>query len=262
MLRKISKKLLVLVILFFSLMLVSGNTTPSTTYWTPAVMDIQPFGIFHIGIDNYFDTTRPSDSVGVSAFPTDVQVEVGIIPFDKVQMEVGIDALYAQQYPYYFNAKLGTPEDSFFKGQPGIDVGIFNVGTHAKVTPDSGRTDQDIMDVIVGKTLPFGLGRIHLALYQGNKEVLVASDGSVQNKGGMIAYDHSFCPVKDKDNNDYYKIEFAADWASGKNAIGGGGAGIYYFFTKDISLLVGPVWYNDIQINGSWKITTQLDINI
>ncbi len=26
--------------------------TPSTTYWTPMVMDIQPYKIVHLGIDN------------------------------------------------------------------------------------------------------------------------------------------------------------------------------------------------------------------
>ena len=146
-------------------------------------MDIQPFGIFHVGIDNYYDTTRPSNSVGVPALPTDLTVfEVGVLPFSQLQMEIGLDALYAAQYPYYFNAKLGTPEDSFFKGQPGIDIGVFNVGTHGKGTPNVDRTDYDVMDVIVGKTLPFNLGRIHLALYKGNPAALLASDGSVQNK--------------------------------------------------------------------------------
>jgi len=53
----------------------------------------------------------------------------------------------------------------------------------------------------------------------------------------------------------------AADYASGKNYIGGGGFGMYHYFTKDISLLTGPVWFNDHAINGQWKWTVQLDIN-
>ena len=40
-----------------------------------------------------------------------------------------------------------------------------------------------------------------------------------------------------------------------------GGFGIYHFFNKDISLLSGPVWFNDHVINGGWKWTVQLDIN-
>ena len=68
--------------------------------------------------------------------------------------------------------------------------------------------------------------------------------------------------VKDKDGNEFNRIVFAADYASGKNAIGGGGFGFYYFFTKDISLLTGPVWFNDTDVNGRWKWTVQLDINV
>ena len=45
------------------------------------------------------------------------------------------------------------------------------------------------------------------------------------------------------------------------NAIGGGGLRAYYFFTKDISLLNGPVWFNDHAFNGQWKWTTQVHIN-
>ena len=37
-----------------------ASATPSTTYWTPATMDIQPFGILHIGVDNYFTVFRES----------------------------------------------------------------------------------------------------------------------------------------------------------------------------------------------------------
>ena len=54
--------------------------------------------------------------------------------------------------------------------------------------------------------------------------------------------------------DDYFTV-------GGDNAIGGGGAGVYYFFTPDISLLTGPVWFNDPGINGRMKWTTQLDIN-
>ena len=36
---------------------------------------------------------------------------------------------------------------------------------------------------------------------------------------------------------------------------------MYYYFTKDIFLLTGPMWFNDAGYNGSWKWTVQLDIN-
>jgi hypothetical protein len=37
--------------------------------------------------------------------------------------------------------------------------------------------------------------------------------------------------------------------------------GLYTFFNNDISLLVGPVWFNDRGINGRMKWTAQLDAN-
>ena len=224
-----------------------AGATPSTTYWTPAVSDVQPFNVWHFGIDNYFTVDKTAASGQEGSFPTDGGVTVGVLPWDKIQMELGIDALYPSDDPYYFNAKIGTPEDSLFKYSPAVNVGIFNIGTK------KGVTDYDIVDVIVGRTLPWNLGRVYAGGYAGNRKVLVDSDGKADNTGWMIAWNSPM--IREK-------WEFAADYASGDNLIGGGGAGVYYFFTKDISLLVGPVWFNDQGINGSWKMTAQLDVNL
>lgn len=80
-----------------------------------------------------------------------------------------------------------------------------------------------------------------------------------------VAFDRGFMPVKDKAGNEYNKLVFAADYASGKNALGGGGAGLYYYFTKDISLLTGPVWFNEKVINGNitaWRIKEVAEVNV
>ncbi|HEY5505591.1 MAG TPA: hypothetical protein VIK28_10580, partial [Sedimentisphaerales bacterium] len=70
------------------------------------------------------------------------------------------------------------------------------------------------------------------------------------------------CPVNDdKGKFQFNRFVLAGDWATGKNALGGGGAGIYTYFTQDISLLVGPVWFNDKTLNGDMLWTIQLDIN-
>jgi hypothetical protein len=58
------------------------------------------------------------------------------------------------------------------------------------------------------------------------------------------------------------RVVLAADYESGYNAVGADGGGVYYHFTPDISLLVGPTVFQDTQINGKWKISTQLDINL
>lgn len=228
--------------------------TPSSTYWTPMVMDIQAYKVVHFGEDNYFTVDKKASSGEQGAFPTDVGLTVGVLPFEKIQMEIGIDALYPADNPYYFNAKIGAPEGALFSGAPALQIGIFNVGTKKDVT------NQDIVYGVIGKTIPV-LGRITAGPYVGNSKVLVNAKGEKENTGYMVAVDHGFMTVKDAAGAEYSKWVFAADYASGKNALGGGGAGMYYYFTKDISLLTGPVWFNEKAINGAWKWTTQLDIN-
>ena len=188
-------------------------------------------------------------------FPTDAGLTVGILPHDKLQAEIGIDYLEASDYPVFFNAKIGTPQDALFKGAPAIEFGLFNAGTKKDVT------NQDILQVIVGKSIP-AVGRISAGPYIGNSKVLHSGDGRKQNKGFMIAFDHAFLSEKDTEGGKYSKLVFAADYASGDNALGAGGFGLYYYFTKDISLLAGPVFFNDEQVNGKWKWSIQLDINL
>jgi hypothetical protein len=90
------------------------------------------------------------------------------------------------------------------------------------------------------------------AYYVGNEEVLKSSSGETESSGYMFAFDHQIVPGK---------WVLAGDYASGMNAIGGGGVGVYYYFTPNISILCGPVWFNDTSINGDTKLSVQLDIN-
>jgi hypothetical protein len=257
--RKTMKTRLAAVTVFTTLVLFTGvaHATPSSTFWTPMTTDIQPYGVLHIGVDNYF-TVLGKDGGSVRSFSPDIGPEIGVLPFDKIQMEVGLDYMGGADYPWFFNAKIGSSEDAWFKGSPALQLGIFNVGT--KGTGPS-RTDYDVGYLVIGKSID-PIGSISVGPYIGNHSALVSSDGAHKNDGFMVAFDHGFIPVKDKDGKvDYNKLVFAADYASGKNAIGGGGFGLYYFFTKDISLLTGPVWFNDQGINGKWKWSVQLDIN-
>jgi len=250
----------ILAVILLAVVVFNGvaNATPSTTFWTPMVMDIQPYGVFHLGVDNYFRVFTKASPSG--SLPTDLTIpEIGVLPFDKVQMEVGIDYMANTDYPWLFNGKIGSLEDSYFKGQPAIEIAVFDVGTKSS---GPSRTDWDVAYMVIGKTID-PIGRFSIGPYIGNHAALISSNGEHNNTGVMVAFDHGFFPVMDKDGNvDYNKVVFAADYASGKNVIGGGGFGVYYYFTKDISLLTGPVWFNDTGINGQWKWTVQLDINL
>ena len=231
----------------------AANATPSTTYWTPMTMDIQPYKVLHIGVDDYFTVFKKA-SAGGGSFPTDAGLTIGVLPFERFQMEVGADLLGASDDPLYFNAKAGTPENALCAGAPALQAGVFNAGTKRHVT------DQNVLYGVVAKTIPL-LGRLSAGPYAGNRKTLVDKDGDPADRGFMAAFDRGFIPGKDGAGNEYKRLVVAADYASGRNAIGGGGFGIYYFLTKDISLLTGPVWFNEKAINGEWKWTIQLDIN-
>ncbi len=232
-----------------------AHATPSTTYWTPMTPDIQSFGVLHIGVDNYFTVLRNSDN-GAGSLPTDAGLTMGVLPFETLRMEVGADWQEPSDAPFSFNAKIGVLEDSLFKWSPALQVGIFNVGTVNNVN------NQNIGYAVIGKTVPWVGGRLSIGPYVGNGNSLVDGDGDADNTGFMVAYDHGFMPIKDKEGNEFNRLVVAADYASGNNALGGGGCGMYYYFMKDISLLTGPVWYNEEAINGKWKWTIQLDINL
>ena len=229
-----------------------AGATPSTTYWTPTTIDFQSYGVLHIGVDNYFTVGKTGSDA--SAFPTDAGLTLGVLPGSKVQMEIGIDVMGHTDNPLMFNAKIGTPEGTLFKGSPTLQAGIFGVGTKKDVT------NQNVVYGVVGKSIA-KFGRLSAGPYIGNANVLRDSLGNKANSGVMVAFDHSFATTKDKEGNEFSRVVFAADWASGKNAIGAGGFGLYYYFKSNISLLAGPVFFNDTGINGKYKWTIQLDIN-
>ncbi len=135
--------------------------------------DIQPFGVLHIGVDNYF-TINKNTRAGGGSFPTDVGLTMGVLPFEKLQMEVGIDYLQPENWvpdqyhvsPYSFNAKIGSPEGVLFKESPALYVGYF-AGGFAHHNVPSNLTALDTFYGTIGKTIPY-IGRISVGPYIGN----------------------------------------------------------------------------------------------
>jgi len=224
-----------------------AQATPSSTVWTPMTLDIQPHGLLHIGVDNYFTVERTLADGG-GAFPTDAGLTIGVLPFDRFQLEVGVDYFAPADHPWFFNAKAGAPEGTLFPHAPAVEAGIFNVGT------EKGVTDQNIFYGVLGITVP-GVARVSAGPYVGNGAVL-----RDEKSGFMIAADRGFAPRQDA-AGEYNAFALAGDYASGENALGGGGVALYYYFHRDISLETGPVWFHEEAINGKWKWTIQLDIN-
>jgi hypothetical protein len=224
-------------------------STPSTEFWTAGTSDIQPFGVVHFGLDNYFTVFRKV-SDGAGNLPMDPGITVGVLPFSKVQMEIGLDLMEPLDFPILANAKLGIPENGFFSGQPAVAAGIFNVVMKKSVS-------DYIAFAALGKTLPL-IGRVFIGGYLGDKATLSGET----NKGLTFAWDRGFWTAKSCSGADYSKLLLCADWASGKNYYGGGGPAVGYYFNENLSLLTGPVFFNDEALNGKWKWSIQFDANI
>jgi hypothetical protein len=227
------------------------NATPTSLFWTNCTTDVQPEGTAHLGVDNYF-TVFNRHGHG-SAFPPDVGVTLGTFAWNDISMEVGVDYLGGTDDPLYFNSKVGLLEDKLFCHAPSISIGIFNAGTK---THGCNRTNQNIVDIVFGKSLPDIIGgKLYVGAFSGSKVM-------GKRQGVMVGYTRSFCQEKYCDQREYDKWAFSADYASGKNTIGGGGFAISYFFTPDIYIETGPVWFNSRQFNGRWKWSIQLDCNL
>ncbi len=239
--------------------------TPSTQIWIPSP-DVKGFGEVNFGIDYYGRFTQKSDA-GANVY--DVGVTVGVLPFENIKLEIGIDYLNTNlqndnpydNHPFYFNAKLGTPEDAFgIKGMPALAVGIYNMGTFDK--PEVGAsTRQNIVYGLVGKTLPV-IGRLSAGGYYGSQRALTVGTNTNNNNSGMMAsWDRTMSEISDK-------LWLAVDYMSGNNANGALSVGGSWAFTKNVSLLVGTVFYNPFYKRsqeenlpgGKPAFTTQLDI--
>jgi hypothetical protein len=239
----------------------AAQATPSTTFYTPATTYVQPFLVPHITYDTYFN--------GKGAYPIDTGLTMGILPFEKLQAEVGIDAMWPYKGfymepsgPLFLNAKLGLPENAFGAWFPGISAGVQGVGF-------TKGTAFHMLHGEISKTIPVGTlvaGGYYGA--GGDDALWTSSDGAVHRAGVMGAF---VTPDIVLDLTGLKKINFFADVMTGKNAFGGGGPGIGLYFTPAIDVLTGPVFFFDKALQppvppggegSSMMWTVQLDVDI
>jgi len=201
-----------------------------------------------VGINNYVRFSSAEDA-GANYF--DIGVTAGVLPFEKIKLEVGTDYStggVGTAYPFSFNAKLATTEDALFTGMPAFAVGGFGLGTIEAQKP------ANIMYALVAKTLPV-VGRLSVGGYTGDKDNLTDVNGNKENSGVLASWDRSMPEVSDK-------LWLAVDYMSGKNGLGGIGIGGAWTFTKQVSLLTGVTFYNEEALAGKTSFTTQLIINL
>ncbi len=240
-----------------------GMATPSTQIWIPST-DIQPFNVWHLGLDNY---VRSSDNGRFTAGERDpnvydVGITVGVLPFETIKAEVGADYLVNgtayDDHPFYFNAKVGVAEDALCPYSPALAVGGFNFGTHSKENSPT-RTDQNIVYGLAAKTMPaFGaipsLGRFSAGYYSGNGDVLLDKNGNEAADGILLSWDRTVSEISDK-------LWVAVDYQGGNNALSGLSFGAAWAFSKNVSVIFGYDMWEEPSLAGSNMFTTQLDIN-
>jgi hypothetical protein len=225
-----------------------ASATPSTTYWTPATTYVQPFLVPHLTYDTYFGET--------GAYQIDTGITIGILPFEKVQAEVGFDLLYPGKTKagFLLNAKLVLPEGAFGEYVPGFSLGVQNVGFEKNVS------DLNLIHGSVGKT--FGFGNLTLGAYYGaNKKALLTTEATVPQFGGLASYTSPDINVKVTGLD---KVVLIADVQTGKNNFGAYGVGAAFYFTPAIDVITGPVFFLDkgVQPGGSKMLwTVQLDVD-
>lgn len=242
------KHLYIIMILLIS----SLSATPSSIFWTNCTTDIQDAGVADISVTNFFGVFN-KDSKGSYLSP-DIGFEQGLPDWEILKSEIGVDYFGGSNNPLYFNFGFAIYEGKLFANAPAFKLGFFNAGAQYNRGP---RTNQNVVDFIVGKTLPRWLGgRIFVGGFWGTKAL------GEDRQGVMVAYQYQFCPAKSCEGKDYFKWEILADYSSGKNQIGGGGVGIGYNFSPEINITTGPVFFNTAKYNGSWKWNFQVNIYV
>lgn len=225
------------------------QATPSSTFWTNCTTDIQTTGTALFNVTNYFSVFNRRHHG--SSLPPDVSLLMGAFTWEKISTEIGVDYFGGTDDPLVFSGKIGVVENTLFEKAPSFNIGIFNIGTRQH---GHGRTNQNVVDFIIGRTLPDG-SNIYAAFYSGSKAL------GKNRQGYMVAWKNFYFAAVDSDGAKYKKWFIAMDYASGKNYIGGGGASFGYYFNSNVYVQTGPVFFNTSKYNGTWKWGVQLYIN-
>lgn len=197
--------------------------TPSTIIWIPSV-DFQTYKSFHLHIDNYAYDIKNGKALSGTAFPTDLGLTVGVLPFSSMQAEIGVDYMTPHISPFLLNAKVGIPEGALADGFPAIAVGGFCFGFLKNVT------DYNIIYGITGKTFPI-IGRIEAGYFSGNKKLLVDLTGSADNSGVLLSWDRQITEISEN-------LWLAFDYQGSKSGFGAFSYGFAWSFAKNVSVLL------------------------
>jgi hypothetical protein len=229
------------------LVLIAGKAfaTPSTQIWIPST-DIQPFKKVHFGLDTYIKTQSQDGTTEPTV--TNAGLTVGVLPLEKIQLEIGIDYRDAggeHTYPLLFNTKIGVPEGALFSNSPALAIGGYDFGTKSDVT------DYNIYYGLAAKTVG-AFGRFSAGYYSGNKDLLLDIDGEKDNDGILLSWDRTMTEISDK-------LWAAIDYQGGDNGYGALSFGVAWKFAPNVGVIFGYDVYNESTYKPT--ATVQLDID-
>lgn len=224
--------------------------TGSTHVWAPST-DVQPYKKWHITSDYYIPTENNSDGSRADTI-TNFGLTVGILPFEKLNAEIGFDHKSGygglDDYPFYFNAKLGIPEDAFGGYFPALAIGIYDVGTKEN------KTGNNIVYGKAAKTISIGdfsLGRFSLGYFRGDEDLLV--HGTKKDNDGLLAcWERTMTEISDK-------LWIAVDYQGSRSSYGSLNPGLAWKFSDNVSAIFGYNIYNDRDLANTY--TVQIDID-
>lgn len=225
--------------------------TASTHVWAPST-DTQDYGTGHVTADVYVPVTKNADGSRARTV-TNTGLTFGILPFDKLRAEAGLDYKTGygslDNYPIYFNAKIGIPENAYGSYFPALAVGLYDIGT---------KHDQTDFNIVYGKAAKtikvkeLSLGRFSAGYFWGNGKLLLNGDGDRDNHGILAAWERTMTEISDK-------LWVCVEYQGTKSGYGSLNLGCSWQLTKNTSVLAGYEFYNNRDLADT--ITIQVDIN-
>ncbi len=228
--------------------------TPSTHIWAPST-DIQPFGVVHVTSDLYLPSERDAKGNRPDTV-TSLGLTVGILPFKGLKMEVGFDhksgTAELDDYPVYFNGKLGIPEGGWGKHLPALAIGIYDVGT------ERNKTDYNIFYTKVAKSFRvenFSLGRLSVGYFRGNTKLLRDKDGSRDNHGVFAAWERSLSGNLDR-------LWVCVEYMGTQSSYGSWNFGFAWKFSENTSVIFGYNRYHNRNLADTFTMQVDIDFDL
>ncbi|MBI5233090.1 MAG: hypothetical protein HY880_01910 [Deltaproteobacteria bacterium] len=256
----------------------SAFATPSTHIWAPST-DIQGYGIFHLTADVYLPVQGNDELAGGTDATgwdrpdpvTNLGLTVGVLPFEKLQMEIGFDHITGYSFydrgdldnsPMYFNAKIGIPEGAFGKYSPAFAVGGYMFGTEDNGEARAGHTaepgtDFNVLYAKLGKTIG-PLGRFSAGYYIGNKKLLVDENGKEEEDGVLLCWERTMSEISEN-------LWLAVEYVDGENSLGALSYGFAWKFAPNASVLFAYIDQNNDElafVEDWFSVQVDIDWNI